>query len=463
MNQPKKMEDNTVNGKLPSFPMIKELFDNARTNELYSKKFSSHQLNSWEDFFKLPFTLKEDMRNIGPEGNLAVPREEIWHYHESFGTTGTPVSSWFTAADFEREIDQTWRWTAEIKPGMMLLNRFPYSFAVPPFVLEQRCLKSGGVIVPAGYVSWNVTYPRVIEIIKRLKIEAIGSLPSELVILELVAEKLGYDVKKDFPTVKHILLSGAILPVALKEYIERKWDATVRSVYGSTETGGMASTCAKGNLHIHEESFIFEILDPVTMNPVKNGESGVLVLTTHARKASPLFRYVTKDICRMIPGKCDCGDAAPVILVLGRMDDIITLNNKSIYSYDLEQSILEFAKQFDSVVYFTIVTKKRLHIRIETHNGRKAPDQSSIDELKKKITLPFKIHICKKGELQDTSFLLRSPELYKPITSSDWRTDPIKCTTLSEAVVKWPEVGFLEFIDMVIRFCKKSLLKKILK
>ncbi len=463
MNNLIKAENNTANCKLPSFSMIRELFERARKNELYNGKFFSHELETWGDFFNLPFTDKEDMRNIGPQGNLAVPLEDVWHYHESFGTTGVPVSSWFTAGDFEREIEQTWRWTSEIKPGMLLLNRFPYSFAVPPFVLEQRCLKSGGVIVPAGYLSWNVTYPRVIEVIRRLKVEAIGCLPSELVTLELVAEKLGYDVKNDFTSLKHIFVSGAILPSALKEYIEKRWNASVRSVYGSTETGGMASTCAAGHLHMHEEAFIFEILDIDTMKPVSEGDTGVLVVTSHGRKASPLFRYVTKDICRMITGECSCGDPAPRMLVLGRMDDIINLNGTSVYPYILEQSILEFSEQFDSAVYFTIVTGKRLHIRIESHNGKKKADPASLLELQKKIAVPFKVHICKKGDLQDPSFLLRSPELYKPVTVSDWRTDPLKCTTLSEALVKWPDVGFFEFMDIVIRICKKIILKKTLR
>ena len=166
----------TADGKLPSLPVIQEVYYRVQSNKFYRKKFLSESLNSWEDFFNLPLTYKEDLRNSEAEDTLAIPKSEVWHYHESFGTTGVPVSSWYSSEDYEREVDKTYRWTSEIKPGMMVLNRFPYSFAVPPFILELKCRRDGGVIVPTGYLSWNITYPRVLEIIKRLKIEAIGCL-----------------------------------------------------------------------------------------------------------------------------------------------------------------------------------------------------------------------------------------------------------------------------------------------
>jgi len=346
---------------------------------------------------------------------------------------------------------------------MLVLNRFPYSFAVPPFVLETRCRQVGGIIVPAGYLSWNVTYPRTLEVIKRLKVEAIGCLPNELIMLEMVAEKCGYDLKKDLGSIKHVLISGATVPPALKEYIEKRWDVSVRSVYGSTETGGVASTCAGGNHHLHRNAFIMEILDPKTMEPVRKGETGVLIVTSYYRKAAPLFRYFTGDICRLIPERCPCGDPIPTIEILGRMDSGINLNGKMIYSYNLDQSILEFSKQFDSAVYFIIVTKKRLHIRVESHNNKKKASDESVVELMAKLGVPFKLHICKKGELLDAGFLLRSPEVYKPLTVSDWRVEPLRSANLTEALIKWPKIGYHEFADIISRFLKNAILRKILK
>ena len=377
--------------------------------------------------------------------------------------TGAPVSSWFTVEDYEQEVNKTARWTSDIKPGMMVLNRFPYSFAVPPFIIELKCRRDGGIIVPIGSLSLNVTYPRTLEVIKRLKVEAIGCLPNELIFLEMVAEKCGYDLKKDLGSVKHLLVSGAIISPIMKEYIESRWGVSVKSVYGSTETGGIASTCNYNNHHIHKDNLILEILNPVTKEHVLPGEKGVLVVTSYSRKASPLFRYYTNDICRISNEPCPCGASEPIIQVLGRMDDLITLGDKSVYPNFLEESILEFSKQFNSVVYFVIVTKRRLHIRIETHNDCKKHTDASLKELQEKLDVPIKVHICKKGELLDVDFLLRSPEVYKPVTISDWRKTSSRSVIITEALIKWQDVSFREFLDMLRRLFKNIFHKITLK
>lgn len=451
----------TADGWLPPISIVQEVYNRAKMNDLYSNKWGDRLLNVWSDFFNLPITYKEDLRGIPAEANLAVPKSEVWHYHESFGTTGAPVSSWFTAEDFEVEVNKTYRWTSEIKPGMMLLNRFPYSFAVPPFILEQKCRRDGGIIVPIGSLSWNISYQRTLEVIKRLKIEAIACLPNELIFLELIAEKCGYDIKNDFGSVSHVLVSGTIITPAMKEYIEESWGVSVKSVYGTTETGGIASTCSLGNLHIHKGDMILELIDPVSKEPVISGGTGVLVVTSYSRKASPLFRYYTNDSCRIVSEPCSCGDTQPIIQVLGRMDDLITLNGINIFPNFLEQSILEFAKQFNSVVYFVVVTKNKLHIRIETHNNSRKPTDSSLTELCRKLIVPIKVHICKKGALIDTDFLLRSPEVYKPVSIADWRTKSTRSITITEALIRWKVIGLNEFSTIVWRIFKNAVLKQI--
>jgi phenylacetate-CoA ligase len=306
-------------------------------------------------------------------------------------------------------------------------------------------------------------YKRVLEIMKRMQVEAIGCLPTEMIILEMVAEKCGYNIKRDFSSVKYILTSGRVVPPALKEYIERRWDASLSSVYGTTEGGGVASSCKKGNLHVHNNAFIIEILDPATWQPVRKGEAGLLVITSYYRQASPLFRYVTRDYCRLIDGVCSCGDPDPVIQVLGRIEDVIELSGKKLYFHDLEQAVLEFSRQFDSAVYFIIVTAKTLRLRIETHNDLKSPSGDSLNELNSKLGMPLKVDICPKGELLDAGFLLRSPEVYKPQSISDWRYDDRHSVSLTEGLIKWPKVSLSEFADIIRRSMKNMLLRKIIK
>ncbi len=456
-------KNKTADGNLPSLDQIQDVFNRVTQNGLYKKKFSGLSLESWDDFFRLPMTTKDDLRECQAEDTLALPLSDVWHYHESFGTTGDPISTWFSKEDYEKEVDITWRWTEPIKPGMLVFNRFPYSFAVPPFILEVKCNRDGGVILPVGYLSWNVSYRRALEIMKRMRVAAIGCLPTEMLILEMVAEKCGYDIEKDFGSLEYVLASGRIIPNVLKEYIERRWKVSLSSVYGCTEGGGVASSCSAGNLHIHSDSFIIEILNPDDWKPVKEGEVGVLVLTSYYRKAAPLFRYITRDYCRVSTEPCSCGDPIPVIQVLGRMEDVIDIAGEKLLFLDVEQAILEFARQFDSAIYFIIITHKQLHIRIESHNGIQKPSLESLDELNEKLGVPLKVDICKKGELLDSGFLLRAPEIYKPQTISDWRSDPRRCVSLTEGLIKWPQVGAAEGADIARKSLKNALLRRTLK
>ncbi|MFO8049554.1 MAG: AMP-binding protein [Desulfosudaceae bacterium] len=450
----------TADGLLPEFDLIKDVVHRVSQHGLYAKKLKDLPLNSWEDFFSLPLTTKADLRGCNPEDTLAVPKSRIWHYHESFGTTGKPISSWYTKEDYEREADMTSRWTESIRPGMHVLNRFPYSFAVPPFILEVKCSRDGGAVLPAGYLSWNMPYPRVLEIIRRIKVEAIGCFPTEMVMLEMIADKCGYDIKKDFKSLKYILTSGRIVTPALKNYIEERWNVSLSSVYGSTEGGGVASSCTAGNLHVHHDAHIIEILNPDNWQPVEKGQTGVLVLTSYYRQGAPLIRYLTNDYCRMIDRECPCGGSEPVIQVLGRKEDNIEFAGRKVFFYDLEQAVLDFSAQFNSAVYFIIVTKKRLNIRIETHNRKKAPSENSLSELKERIGMPLKVDICGKRELFDPGFLLRAPEVYKPRSFSDWRVDDRRPVSLTEGLIKWPRVSLSECADMVQRSLKNALLRR---
>lgn len=462
-----KMEDvvntahaKTADGSLPALEKIQEVFARVVRNPFYGKKFRGLALQSWGDFFELPMTTKEELRQCQAEDTLALPLSQVWHYHESFGTTGEPISSWFSREDYEWEADATWRWTKPIQPESLVMNRFPYSLAVPPFILETKCFRDGGVILPVGYAAWNVSYSRVLDIMKRMQVGIIGCIPLEMLILEAVLAKCGYCIERDFAALKYILASGRIVTPALKDHIERTWNVSLLSVYGCTESGGVASTCEQGNLHIHQDSYIIEILDPDTWLPVKKGDTGVLVLTSYSRKASPLFRYVVQDCCRIETTPCACGDSTPVIQHMGRSEDIIDFMGKKLYFFDVEQAVLEFAEQFASAIYFVIVTENKLHIRVESANGLQQPTAASVEKLNHALQVPINIDICKRGTLLDPEFLLRAPDIYKPHTMFDWRNSNHRIATITESIIKWPKVTFSDGLGMLRKKVVGSMFKK---
>lgn len=453
----------TYDGRLPPFEVAGDVVARARNSPFYSRKLGAKTVSSWDDFFALPMTTKDELRAAEPEDMLAVPMSRIWHYHESFGTTGRPLATWFTLEEFQREAEMVRRWTEPIKHGAKVLNRFPYSFAVPPFLIELTAQRYGGTVLPAGNLNWNVSFERTLDIIKRVRPDVITCMPFEMQVLERLAARCGYDLAADLSSIKHVLVSGCILAPAMKKAIERTWKARVSTVYGMTECGGLASMCGHGGLHVHADSFILELVDPVTRRPVAPGSVGVIVATPYYRQGAPLLRYFTRDYARFVPGPCACGDATPVIEVLGRMDDAIDLGGERLYFGTLDQAVLEFAEEFATTVYFTVVTKNRLHIRVESGNGRRQASKEGLERLAAAIRVPFKLHVVDDGELLDIEQLRRTPDVYKPHNVCDWRTNPGKYATFSEALMQQPDIGPGGVFDILRRAATNACLRKTLR
>lgn len=438
---------------------VQQAFACAKNSPFYARKFGTFGLESWEDFHSLPTTTKEELRRAAPNDTLAVPKEDVWHYHESFGTTGKPLCTWFTRDDFEREVELIGRWTAPIKPGDRVLNRLPYAFAVPPFALELKTRRDGGIIIPASNLTWNVSYVRTLDLIHRLQADVITSLPFEPVLLDLLAPRCGYDLRKDLGSVRHLMLAGGLVTPPLKQFIEKRWDASVGLVYGLTETGGIASMCDAWRLHVHPNAFVLEVVDPQTGSPVPNGDVGLLLVTSHYRQAAPLFRYESRDYCRRHADSCPCGDPSPTIEILGRIDDTLEVGGRSIYYAHLDQAIRELAAELDSAIYFVIATRSRLHIRIEAHNGKQALDPQGVKRLQEKLDAPTKVTVCPSGEILNYDSMLAFPSVGKPHPVSDWRKDPRRCVNLSEALVEWPKMPPRTLLDFVWRFFKAAWLR----
>lgn len=453
----------SYDGRVPPLAVAQDVVARARKSPFYSRKLGSATVAAWDDFFALPMTTKDELRAAQPQDTLAVPLSRIWHYHESFGTTGRPLATWFTLEEFHREVELVRRWVEPIKPGAKVLNRFPYSFAVPPFLIEHAAQRQGGVVLPAGNLNWNVSFERTLDIIKRIRPDVIACLPLEMQILELLAPRCGYDLREDLGSLREILVSGRILTPALKSQIERAWGAKVSTVYGMTECGGIASSCAQGRLHVHADAFILELVDPATRRAVAPGQVGILVATPYYRQGAPLLRYFTRDYARLVPEGCPCGDPNPVIDVLGRIDDTVELAGTRLHFATLEQAVLELAEEFGTGIYFTVVTKDRLHVRVESGNGRRRASKEGLERLGAALRVPFKLHIVKRGELLDLESLLRAPKVYKPHNVSDWRTDEERCVTLSEALLQSPEIGPAAILDIMRRAAANELLRKLLR
>jgi phenylacetate-CoA ligase len=387
------------------------------------------------DLHKLPFLRKKHMKTRPAEDFLAIDRSRVWHYHESFGTTGARVYGWYSLKDFEAEIPIIKVWMEAFGPGKTIVNRLPYAFPVPSHLAEAGARLVGGCLLPAGNMNFNVGYKRVLELVERMGVTSMVSFPLEPVQLAELAKIQGKDPAKDFPAFKNFNMAGRLLPPSLKRSIEEQWGgATIRNLYGCTEGGPFATSCSEGHLHLHDSDFAFEILDPETKRPIGPGLVGVLVATTFRREAQPMVRYWTGDLVRWPAEPCTCGRKGRRIEVLGRHGDEIVWKDRRHYPYDLEETVLQEVTRLGSNIWFNILTRRGLTVRVEVRDRSVKPDAAALEE---KLGIPTRIELCKPSDIVNHVALLTQAKIFKPFTLSDWRTGGRKVINLSGGSIDW--------------------------
>jgi phenylacetate-CoA ligase len=377
-------------------------------------------------------TALADLKNNPAEDFLACPMEKVWHFHESFGTTGQPVCGWYSLDDIECEIDVIGRWLEAFGPGRVVMNRYPYAFPVPAQLVETAVRLKGGCLIPTSNLTFNVGMPRVLRLLEQRKVGVVTGMPLEAVLLKEAALLLGKDPATDFPDLEAFCFAGRILTPSWKESMEEDWGCRVNNLYGSTEGGPFATSGADGQLILHDEFFLFEVLDPQTMQPLEGDDIvGGLALTTLGREAQPMIRYYTEDLVRV--RRLDDGSRA--IDVLGRAGDLMKWGGVEVTNFDLEEEIMAWLRQYRANVFFVVITHRGFLIRVEV------PDVGAVDRkdgekrLTDKLGVPCKLEVLPRGHLVNHVSLVTSSAVFKPRTVSDHRTEDRRIINLSGALV----------------------------
>jgi phenylacetate-CoA ligase len=288
-----------------------------------------------------PLTTKDDLRAASPWGLVAVEREELFQYHESFGTTGTPVSGWLTQQDLQNYAAQINQAAVNFDRGDRVLVRFPYAISVPAHIVTQAARNRGACVIPASSRTAISPYTRVIDLMTKLEVTVLGCLPMEAIWLAEAARHLGREPGRDFPHLRAICTAGELLSDARRERIAELWNCRVFNLYGCTEAGNIAADCDEGRLHLAWDHFLLEVLDEAKLTPLEPGQRGVAVLTTLTREAMPLVRFVLGDYVRLLEDHhCPCGRQAPVIEHFGRDLNRFHVADRWVYVRDLEQRLL---------------------------------------------------------------------------------------------------------------------------
>ncbi|MDI6870496.1 MAG: AMP-binding protein [Bacillota bacterium] len=384
----------------------------ARRCDLYRDRLPSRPLKSLDELRELPLTTKEDLRAASPWGLLCVPVSDLYQYHETFGTTGTPVSSWYTKQDLEdnaREmiVSSGVRLTEED----IVLIRFPYAISSAAHVFHEAVRMKGACAIPASSRSTVSPFPRIIDLLRKLNVTVLAGLPLQALLLAETAELLGLNPRRDFPSLRAICTAGESLSPAKRALLEGIWGVPLFNFYGMTEAGNVAADCEYGRLHVAGNGFfIVELLADDLQSSVEPGQTGRLVVTALRRQAAPTIRYLTGDRARWIPGECPCGRGM-ALEVRGRDQDVVRVGDRSFDLWDLEEIISHLPSRRFWVV---APTSRGLHFVVEQESGADPVFPGLVGTLADQYRVELAVDVVPKGTLYDRQELLAVGEVGKP-------------------------------------------------
>ena len=381
----------------------------------YQKKFKElgitpDDIQSVEDVSKLPFTTKEDLRENYPFGLSCVPMKECIRLHSSSGTTGNPTVVLHTQRDINEWANAVARclWMVGSRPEDVFQNSAGYGMFTAGLGFQYGAELVGMLTVPAA--AGNTT--RQIKFIQDFGTTVLHAIPSYASRIYQVMQDENVDPRKD-TKIRVLCIGAEPHSEEQRKRIEDQLGVKAYNSYGISEMmgPGVAFECPEQNgLHIWEDYFIVEIIDPVTLKPVPDGELGELVLTTINREAMPLLRYRTRDLTRILPGTCPCGrNHRRIARLQGRSDDMIILKGVNIFPIQIEKILLKF-KELSTDYLITLETKENndtMTIDVEL-NGLFTDDYAQLQSLERKITRLLKdeilvtphVRLVPKGTLQ---------------------------------------------------------------
>lgn len=370
-----------VYGKIPFY---KESFDKAGVKP--------EDIKTLDDLTKFPFTVKQDMRDAYPFGLFAVPREEVVRVHCSSGTTGTATVVGYTQADLERWGDCFARflYAAGCGPESTLQVSYGYGLFTGGLGAHNGGERAGCTVLPMSTGNTK----RQVRLMKDFGVDCLCCTPSYALNIAEVAEEEGYN-PREFP-IHAGILGAEPCSEATRAEIEQKLGIQVFDIYGLSEVmgPGVACECEKQHgLHVCEDQFIIEIVDPKTLQPVPDGEWGEVVFTTLCKDCSPLVRYRTRDISRILVGECECGRMfRRMDRIAGRTDDMMILRGVNVFPSQIEEEIVSFpeiAAQYQ-LILTTKGTLDHAELRVETVPEFPFDEVRRLEKLKKDLQKALK-------------------------------------------------------------------------
>lgn len=387
------------------------------TVPFYKKRFdecglSPYSVKKLEDLRNFPFTYKTDLRDNYPTGLFTVPRDQIVRLHASSGTTGKPTVVGYTERDIElwAEVMARSFTAAGIGRHDVLQNAFGYGLFTGGLGAHYGGEKIGASVIPVSGGSSK----RQVMLMKDLETTAVCCTPSYALSLIDIAAEMGEDISK-FPVRVGVFGAEPWSP-EMRKKVEECWGIDAVDIYGLSEIIGPGVACecleAKDGMHINEDHFLVEVINPESGEVLPTGSVGELVFTTITKEAMPLIRYRTRDLSRLITKQCKCGRTFHRMeKVKGRSDDMLIIRGVNVFPSQVESVLV--ARKGILPHYMLIVdrvgTLDTLEVHVEVDIDFFSDEIRRLQELEKTLQKDIKdiIGVTAKVKLVEPKSLTR--------------------------------------------------------
>lgn len=318
----------------------------ARKVPVYRQKLADggvkpRHVQTLADVRRLPFTTNGDLRDAYPAGLLAIEPEDVLRLHTSSGTTGKPKALFFSRRDVANAAELMAR--CLVMTGVtkrdVLQNMMTYGLFTGALVMHYGAEKVGCLVIPAGPGNSE----KQLLLMQDFRTTVIHVTPSYALYLADFLGKKGVDPRRDL-ALRKAFVGAEPYTEETRRKIEQALGIEVYNSYGLSEMNGpgIAFECEqKQGMHLWEDNYLLEVVDPQTGEPLPDGQTGELVLTTLCREAMPLLRYRTRDITSIIPGACPCGRTHRRLnRITGRSDDMLIVRGVNIYPQQIERVLM---------------------------------------------------------------------------------------------------------------------------
>jgi len=340
-----------------------------------------------DDIRKIPFTTKDDLRGNYPYGFICQPMDQYVRLHASSGTTGTPTAIFYTQNDIDSWAGLVARcmYAVGLRKGDVFQNMSGYGLFTGGLGIHYGAERLGMLTVPAGAGNSK----RQLKLLSDFKVDGVHIIPSYALHFASFLKGEGVDPKS--LNWRFALIGAEPHTEEVRQRIQDLLGLKAFNSYGMTEMNGpgVAFECEKqAGMHVWEDAYIAEIINPETGEHVAEGEVGELVMTTLCRDGMPLLRYRTRDLTRFIPGPCACGRTHRRLdRITGRADDMLIIKGCNIYPMQIEQALMSLPEVAQNylIELFKEGEMDQLRIKVEIKDDYFVEDMRVLTSLQKKI------------------------------------------------------------------------------